>query len=392
MKTLYLQCDNGVAGDMLLATLVGLTDNPAQTVNRLNALGFADIVYTLGDKTDHGIVGNHMRVTIKGVEELESHHLHDHAPHHHHHHSTLASIGAMIDNLKVNSCVKANAKAVYTLLANAESLAHGCTVEEVHFHEVGAMDAVADIVGVCYLMNILAPQRILASPIAVGSGTVTCAHGVLPVPAPATLRLLENIPIVSGVCTGELATPTGVALLLHFVNEFGPLPSMSLTGSSLGLGTKHFSEAINGVYGLIGDSEIMATIQLSCNIDDMTGEDIGFATQILMEAGALDVWTTAISMKKGRPGILLDCLCEEKDRECFTTLLFKHTSTLGIRENPCVRHILSRRSENRETKFGVVGVKVAEGYGVEKEKVEFEDMARIARRENISLTEIKKQI
>ena len=433
MKTLYLECNMGAAGDMLMSALLELHPNPPQFLEQMNGLGLPGVVLTAGPSVKCGITGTHVSVTVNGEEEqsvdaphhhamegehphlhhhehhhhdhehhhdhVHSHH-HEHGPHHthsqeqehHHHHTGPGEITALIDGLDLPEQVKSDAKAVYDLIAQAESHAHGRPVTDIHFHEVGTLDAVADVVGVCLLIHDLAPEQILASPIHVGSGQVRCAHGVMPVPAPATVVLLRGVPTYGGQVQGELCTPTGAALLRHFVTAYGPQPMMRVDQIGYGMGTKEF-ESANCVRAFWGETEEQnrdTVAELRCNLDDMTPETVAFAGEILLEAGALDVFTTPIQMKKGRPGVLLTLLCRQEDREKMARLLFQHTTTLGIRETLCGRSVLERDVETVDTPLGAVRRKTARGWDVERRKWEYEDLARIARAENLSLAEVER--
>ncbi|MBQ5487266.1 MAG: nickel pincer cofactor biosynthesis protein LarC, partial [Clostridia bacterium] len=279
------------------------------------------------------------------------------------------------------------------LIAEAESRAHGVPVSEIHFHEVGTADAVADITAVCLLMEKLAPERVVASPVHVGSGTVRCAHGVLPVPAPAAAYILRGIPSYGGTIMSELCTPTGAALVRHFVREFGPQPVMAVSAVGYGMGRKEFERA-NCVRAMLGsEAGSSETIfEFSCTVDDMTAEEIGFAFERLFEAGARDVFTTAVMMKKNRPGTLITVICAGDIRESVILALFRHTSTLGVRERECRRHVLERRIKREETEFGPVSRKISEGFGVRREKYEYEDAARIAKERGVSLREARELI
>ena len=256
-------------------------------------------------------------------------------------------------------------------------------------HEVGSLDAVADVAGVCLLVHMLGVERIVASPVHVGSGQVRCAHGILPVPAPATAHILRDVPIYGGAIRGELCTPTGAALLKHFVTEFGSMPVMKVEKIGYGMGNKEF-EAANCVRALLGETAggRDEVAELCCNLDDMTAEAIGFAQEELLAAGALDVYTTPIGMKKGRPAVLLSCMCRMEDRERLLGLLFRHTTTLGVRENVCRRYTLERGERTVDTPHGPVRLKTASGWGVVRSKPEYEDVARIARGQGISLAEV----
>ncbi len=254
------------------------------------------------------------------------------------------------------------------------------------------MDAVADITAVCLLMDRLAPERVVASPVHVGSGHVRCAHGILPVPAPATAYLLRGVPIYGGGVKGELCTPTGAALLKHFAAEFGDMPVMKTIAVGYGMGKKDF-EAANCVRAFFGETEGGDTVsELYCNVDDMTPEAVGFAMERCFEAGALEVYTVPAGMKKSRPGIMLCVMCRESDKENLVSQIFKHTSTLGVRENRSRRYTLRRSVAVIESPAGRVRQKLSEGYGVTKRKYEFEDLARIAQEKDLSIADVIKMI
>lgn len=294
----------------------------------------------------------------------------------------MSDIENIIGGLNVSDKVKQDALAVYGLIAEAESKAHGKEISEIHFHEVGTMDAVADIVGVCVLLEQIGADKIVVSPLATGYGQVGCAHGILPVPAPATASIIEGIPTYSGNVEGELLTPTGAALLKHFADSFGQRPVMAIEKTGYGMGKKDFAKA-NMLRTFIGSSEDEGdkVIEFKFNVDDMTGEEIGYATGILMQEGALDVFTTPIGMKKNRPGILFTMLVKPEDKEKFARLVFENTTTIGIRYNEMDRFKLARREEKVLTKYGEVRVKVTEGYGVIKAKPEYDDISAIANQE-----------
>ena len=475
MRTIYFDCSMGAAGDMLTAALLELLPDPAAFVDRLNALGIPGVEFRAEASTKCGIQGTHMSVTVHGVEEEEHHHHespvtsrpspeasghhheHDHDDHHHHHgHHGLHGIEHLVrDHLALPEAVREDVLAVYRLLAEAESKVHGVPVEEIHFHEVGSMDAVADVTAVCLLLRELAPAQVLASPVHVGCGQVRCAHGLMPVPAPATAELLKGVPIYGGAIQGELCTPTGAALLKYYVNSFGAMPPMRTEAVGYGMGRKDFPAA-NCVRALLGETEAVSTsgpsgetgrqiagateaaateeastsrlsgetgrqiagateaaaaeeastsgrsmstptaedgtetvLELRCNLDDMTAEDIAFAAERLLEAGALDVWTQAIGMKKSRPGTTICVLCKPSDREALVSLLFRHTTTLGVREAALRRTVLDRKVETVQTQFGPVRRKAAEGFGVRREKFEYEDLSRIAKEHGLTLKNVR---
>lgn len=402
MKTLYIECKMGVAGDMLGAALLDLLDEQEEVLAELNGIGIKGVEFKLTDTEKCGIKSKHLRVLINGQEEipeyiasdegLDDHEHHDHE--HNHIHRTLYDIEDIIEAMTVSKDIKSDIREIYELLAEAESQAHGVPVDKIHFHEVGNLDAIADITASCYLIHKLEPEKIIVSPINVGGGMVKTAHGVLPVPAPATATLLKGIPSYeSEYVRSELCTPTGAALIKYFADEFKPMPLMAVEKIGYGAGNKDFAQA-NVVRAVLGETtdEIENVIELACNIDDMTAEEIGFATEMLFEAGALEVYTIAADMKKNRPGTLLYCVCKLDKRDLIVQTIFKHTTTLGIRENICNRYVLSREIQKIDTPYGEVRKKVSSGYNVSRFKLEYDDIAGIAKRTGKSILDLKKEL
>ena len=372
----------GAAGDMLTAALLELHPDAGAFLARLNGALPENVRVTAEPGEKRGIRGTHVHVSVDGEEEGDGH------GRVHHPHTSVQEICDTIAALPVPETVRAHARAVYQSIAEAESRVHGRPVENIHLHELGSLDALADVLAVCMLMEELAPERVLASAVHVGSGQVRCAHGLMPVPAPATELLLRGIPMYTGSIPGELCTPTGAALLAHFAEDFGPMPAMRVEKSGYGLGTRDF-EAANALRVLLGETGRRGdrVLELVCNLDDMTPEALGYAQEALLTLGALDVYTTAIGMKKNRPGIMLTCMCREEQREAMLRCLFRNTTTLGVRVYLCDRYTLRRSEYTVETACGPVRVKRAEGWGVSREKAEYEDLARIAREQGISLRE-----
>ena len=397
MGKLYLECNMGAAGDMLMAALLELLDDRTGFIDRLNSIGIPGVKVEAVPDVKCGITGTHIKVTVHGEEESAEHSHGDHQHEHdeHHHHSGMYEITHIIENLEVSDRVKANVLAAYEIIAHAESEVHGKTVDMIHFHEVGELDAVTDIVGVCMLIEELAPERIVVSPVNLGSGQVKCAHGILPVPAPATALIIKGMPVFDNGVKGELLTPTGAALLKHFANEFTTMPSMKVSKIGYGMGSKNFENANcvrafwscdntdTGEDGLTDE-----VVELSCNLDDITPEMVAFACEILLENGALDVYTIGIGMKKGRAGVMLNCICREKYKGEMVRLIFQHTTTLGIRERISKRFILRRTDSEVKTDMGNIRIKQSAGYGVQRAKPEYEDVSRIAREQCMSLSEI----
>ena len=433
MKLLYLDCGMGAAGDMLGAALAELLPDDARDAftSKLNAAGIPGVHVSLDPSVKCGITGTHLTVTVNGTEEKEgghshshehSHHDHQHSHSHEHHHDhshrSLHDIHHIIDDLKLPEAVRTDILAVYRLIAEAESKAHDKPVSEIHFHEVGTMDAIADIASVCLLLHKLAPDQIIASPIHVGSGQVKCAHGILPVPAPATAYILKDIPIYSGSIQGELCTPTGAALLKHFVTRFDQMPLMTPASTGYGMGTKDFPAA-NCVRAILGESfaenQAETICELSCNVDDMTGEDIAFAIETFLQNGALDAFTVPCTMKKGRPGVLVTVLCKDPDQKQMTRLILQHTTTLGVRSAIKKRWVLSRTesetvipddmlanvtapnmpagSKTQELKTTgndcTIRSKTSTGFGITRNKYEHDDLEKIARTYGLTLAQVR---
>ena len=431
MKVLYIECAMGAAGDMLTAALSEIAgrERAYEALSRLNIPG---VEYLFEDCSKCGIKGTHVRVMIDGAEEciedghesdneheleLEHHHHHHHEDdhqhehthhheqdhHHEHHHDhehehrhehhSLSDITAIIDSLDAPENVRSAAKKVYEIIASAESVVHGAPVDQIHFHEVGSMDAVADVAAVCLLLDMIKADKIIVSPINAGGGTVRCAHGILPVPAPATALILKGIPYYEGRIKSELCTPTGAALLKYFADEFGPKPEMTTDKIGYGFGKKDFEQA-NCVRVFLGETanDTDTVVQLSCNIDDMTGEEIGFAFERLFEAGARDVFITPALMKKSRPGSVLNVIASPEDKDDLVISIFKHTTTIGIRECVMHRYVLERSEEIKRTSYGDMRIKKTVGYGISREKTEYEDLKKAAVESDESIMDIKRKL
>lgn len=415
MKRLFLDCQMGIAGDMLIATLLGLVDDSKMWIARLNQIGIPDVTYTLIPKEDKGLQGYRVAVTINGMEESENHDEH-HNHHEHIKHSEvhgdgehsehqvyreqhvhglgLQGVTDIINSLSISNTCKQNAINVYNLVAQAEAKVHKSTVTQIHFHELGMLDAIADIVAVCVLIEELKFNEIIISPIHVGTGTVHCAHGELPVPAPATIELLAGIPMYADYqIKGELCTPTGAALAQYFGTSYSNMPIMTPAKVSYGFGTKQFERpnCIRAFVELLHDSED-TIIELSCNLDDMTPEEIGYAVEQLVLSSALDVFTTPIMMKKQRPGTMLTVLCKVDDIDNVRDLIFKHTTSLGIRYHRCDRYILNRSTGDIDWGGHTIAFKKSCGFGVVRDKYEYDSLAAIAKCNDMSFLDLKRQL
>lgn len=407
----------GAAGDMLMGALLGLYPDRERFLEKMNGL-MDGVTVRAGEAMTCGIAGIHMEILIDGQEEAAEdvpahshdrvcghHHTHEHAHAHIHNHghgqdhahthTSLEDIRATIKAFDLPEEVRWNVCRVYENIAEAEAFAHKRPVTEVHFHEVGAKDAIADITGVCYLIYLLKVERIVVSPINLGSGNVRCAHGILPVPAPATAFLLQGLPAYTSVVKGELCTPTGAALLKTFGQEFGSMPVMKIGQTGYGIGRKEFEQA-NCVRAFLGETsgESFCTnseiCELTANLDDMTAEALGYAQEILLKEGALDVFAVPAYMKKNRPAYLLTCLCRPEDADRLAIQVLLHTTTFGVRKKACDRYTLSVSWEERETPYGRIREKVGSGYGIRKTKPEYEEAARVAREAGVPLSEVTK--
>lgn len=383
MRTLFIECNMGIAGDMLMAALWELIDDKNNVIDEINSIGLPLTNIAFEDAVTCGISGTKAEVVIDGEEEGKTFHPH--------HHRNLSDVNSVINSLKVSDSIKDKAKSVYNIIADAEGKVHNTDAAVVHFHELGMLDAVADIVVCSLLIDKLAVEKIIVSPINVGSGTVNCAHGILPVPAPATAEILTGVPYYKSNVDGELCTPTGAAIIKAFGCEFSDMPCMAVEKLGYGIGSREFERA-NCVRVFLGESEespVDEIIELVCNIDDMTPEELSFATETLFNAGAVDVYTQPAYMKKSRLGMIYTVLCKKEIKSDIVKLIFKHTSTIGIREHICKRYVLDRKTEIVNTKSGALRKKVSTGYGFVKSKYEYDDLKRLAVEKNMSINQIK---
>jgi uncharacterized protein (TIGR00299 family) protein len=411
---LYLECNMGAAGDMLMAALLELLPDKELFLRRMNSLGLPGTRIECVPAEKCGISGTSIRVYVHGEEEKsadvhpaeiphEHEHEHEHGHHHHHHenehehkhehtHGSPYSYGgicSLIEGLDLAENVKAQALAVYKLLGEAEAAVHHVPMGDIHFHEVGTLDAVADIIGCCLLIHMLNVKSISASPIHVGSGFVRCSHGLLPVPAPATAYLLQGVPIYGGRINGELCTPTGAAILKHYVKRFGAMEPIMVSKIGYGMGSKDF-EAANCVRAYLYDdnTETNEVTEIVCNLDDMTPEAIGYAAGLLMDSGALDVFNTPIVMKKGRPAIMLTCICKPEDTDRLSHLILLHTTTLGVRYRSMRRNVMTHQISSVETPYGSIRIKTSSGFGITKSKPEYEDVKTSAKTHEMPFAQI----
>ena len=382
-RVLYFDCFSGVAGDMVLGALLdaGL---PLDALR--GALGSLGVGHALEPTrvVRAGISATHVRVIGEGHD-----HGHDHHHHHHHDHGhrTLHEIAHLIGHSALSAGGKERAVAMFQRLAEAEAAIHQVRIEQVHLHEVGAIDSIIDIVGAVFALEWFGVEDIVSSPLNVGGGTVQIAHGTFPVPAPATLRLLNGVPVYSSGVQAELVTPTGALIVSTYARSFGPFPSMTVERIGYGAGTKDFEKVPNVLRIAIGERTVERAssgpgeqiVKLECEIDDMSPQLFGPVSDRLFAAGALDVFLTAVLMKKGRPGTLLTVLAPPDRRESLCDLVFRETTTLGVRVEPVFREVLEREWVDVPVDGGSVRVKVAGRRGEVLNAVpEFDDCVRVA--------------
>lgn len=374
MRVLYFDCFAGIAGDMTVAAMIEL-GLPLETLqNELSALPLTG--YTLESrKTErHGVAGTFFKVTCIEADQ----------PHRHY-----SGIAAMIEKSGLKPRVKELAGRIFLRLAQAESAVHGVPLERVHFHEVGAIDSIVDIVGTAIGLDYLGIDRVCASPLPYGRGFVKTAHGLLPVPAPATARLMEGIPVGPDIGEGERVTPTGAAIVAALSDRFGPPPAMTVKATGYGAGEKDFPEIPNLLRLVLGEDALPGTAQevlvLETHIDDMPAEIFGFLMERLLEAGALDVAFSSLQMKKNRPGTRLTVIARPEELERLSAIVLAESSAIGLRYYPANRIVTPRRVENRETSLGSVAVKVL---GDGRVTPEYESCRSVALEKGMPLIEV----
>ncbi len=350
MKTLYFDCFAGASGDMILGALVGAGADSRALLDQLNLLGVSGFEVTF-DKVDRSGISS-VQALVR-TEETSSH-------------RHLGDILKIIDRSALNAQVKARASKIFQRLGEAEARVHDVPIERIHFHEVGALDAIVDVVGACIGFQLLGIDRFVSSPLHVGSGFVQMAHGRFPVPPPAVVELLKDAPIYSSDIVGELVTPTGAAIISTVCDEYGPLPTMRAAQTGYGAGSRQYEKFPNVLRVMLGDTErtdvdgdIERLWMIETNIDDMSPQHFGNLMDKTFECGALDCYFTSVQMKKNRPGVLVSILCRPFDRGAIHNLLFKETTTIGIREYQVERRALSREIKRVATEFGEIDVKVA---------------------------------
>ena len=415
MKTIYLDCFAGIAGDMFIGALLNLVPSPDVLINGLKKLALPEDEYELviekavknsiaginfDVKLKHGHEHNHEEHEHEHTHSHEHHHEHGHEHEHTHEHRNLADIEKIIASSELNLRVKQEALKAFNILASAEANVHGTTPDKIHFHEVGAVDSIIDIVGSLILVDFLGWPRFLSSPVNVGSGTVKCAHGILPVPAPATEFLLHGIPIFSNGEPMERTTPTGALLIKILADGFGNMPTGKILASGYGLGNKTTEDIPNVLRAVLLENEVDNSDKnfvheklalLECNIDDMNPQDYEPLIEKLFASGALDVWLENIAMKKFRPGVKFCCLAKPEDTKKFCGLILLNTTSQGVRIHELDRLRLNWEIEKFNSSLGEVRVKNAfYDEKILRRTPEFDDLKALSQKHNIPINAVRK--
>ncbi len=408
MKLLYFDCFAGISGDMTIGALLDLGLDFALLKSELAKLGVSGYELSLERVDRSGINAAKFDVNVVQTFSVNVAHHHDHphdhshAPHsalhtpHSHDHRSLATIKHLIETSTLSDKVKQNSLTIFQRIGEAEAKIHGVDIESVHFHEVGAVDSIVDIIGACIGLEALGIEKIISSPLHVGYGTFTCAHGTYPIPGPAATEILRGVPIYAKEIEGELVTPTGAAIVATLASEFSKMPMMRVEKIGYGAGTRVYEKFPNVLRAVIGELELEDatpdTISvIEANIDDLSPQIFGHLMEQVLAAGALDIFYTPVQMKKNRPGILLTLLCAVNEREKFIDLLFRETTTLGVRHRDEKRVILRREFVTVETQYGSIKIKVARNQNGEVMKVspEFEDCRAAAISHQVAVREVQ---
>lgn len=404
MTCVYFDCFAGAAGDMIVGALLDAGCDFQELEKQLSKLGLHE--YSLGKRPVHraGIGGIKFDVNLGEAEhhghghdhdhhEHEHEHEHGHEHHHHPHHRSLSDILTMIDQADLPARAAERARKVFTRLGHAEAAAHRCHIDEVHFHEVGAVDSIVDIVGTCLALELMGIDTIYSSPIPLGSGTVKCAHGTIPVPAPATAELLRGFQTTPGLLAHEMTTPTGAAILTALAENIGPMPEMDIQRIGYGAGSRDFEQLPNLLRIFVGAPSQQSTsdtvVEIAANIDDCSSEILAATMESLLAAGCLDAWTVPVTMKKSRPAWQLSVLCHPADVEAAEQILFSETTTFGIRRHLCQRTKLQREFKTVETAYGAIRVKLGrKGNEVYTISPEFADCQSAAQTHHVPVRQV----
>jgi len=398
MRILYYDCFAGISGDMNLGAMIDLGVEPEYLKNELSKLPVHGYELKIRKDIRKGITGTKVQVVIDAHHEhLHGDHQHGHE-HHHHHHSSYSEIRQMISESRLDNEVKELSIAIFSRVAEAEAKVHNKAVDEVHFHEVGAIDSIVDIVGAAICLNSLAPVEIQCSTVELGGGSVRCAHGIYPVPAPATAEIMKDIPVRKGTVDYEATTPTGAAILAACVGQFTDKTRFKILKTGYGIGSRD-AEIPNVLRVFLcesageKDQDTSTSTIIECNIDDMNPEFYDYIIDSLFAAGAKDVFITPVIMKKTRPAVKLSVLCEPGDEKRVNEILFRETSTIGLRKYSVDRTILDRKTETIKTIYGEIRVKSAFYKGAWiKSKPEYDDCLKTARSQGIPVSQIYQEV
>lgn len=379
VKIAYFDCFSGAAGDMIVGSLIDAGAPFEELRNRLAGLGVTGYELKAEKIRKQGFAATKFDVIVD-----------PNAPKPHRH---LKHIVQIINDSQLGQDVKERAIRIFTRLGEAEAKAHGTTIEKVHFHEVGAIDAIVDVVGSVICLDLLGIQDVRCSNLVVGSGTVKCEHGLMPVPAPGTAALIEGVPLAECDEPGELLTPTGAAILTTLASQFGPLPGMTIQATGHGAGTRDGKTRPNLLRVLLGQVEAVGetdeVVVLEVNLDDATGQVVGQTVEQLLEAGALDAFCTPIMMKKGRPAVMLTVLAEPASADKLERILFDETPTFGVRRHTARRRKLHREWQPVETAFGTVRIKIGRlGEKIVSAAPEYEDCRQAAKAHRVAVREV----
>jgi uncharacterized protein (TIGR00299 family) protein len=401
LRALYFDCFSGVSGDMMLGALLDLGIDEKKFIEELNKLNLSGYKIVIEKKVKDSIAVTDVNVIVEGIEDHNHHHDHDHHhDHNHHHHPSrnLKDIEKIINESNLKSNVKEFGIKVFKEIAKAEARVHNKEINEIHFHEVGAVDSIVDIMGVAICIDLLLVDKIYSSPLRDGNGFIKCQHGMLPVPVPAVMEMLKmsKIPYITEDVNTELVTPTGIALIKCLCSEYGVMPPMKIKKVGYGAGKREIGR-FNGLRCVLGtladelkkDDEIYV---LETNIDDMNPELLGYVMEVLLERGAREVFYTPIYMKKNRPAVVLTVLTNEEMQDELSKIILRETSTLGIRKTICKRQTLNREEKSVMTKYGEIKVKISLAEGLKKVSPEYEDCKRLAKERNIPLWKVYDEV
>lgn len=394
MKTLYFDCSSGISGNMTLGALLEIIGDENYLLEELKKLNVDGYKIEISKQVKNGITGTYVDVILdeEHTHEHEHEHHHDHE-HHHHEHRNLNDVYSVIDNSSLDEKTKDLAKRIFLRVAKAESKVHNKPLEEVHFHEVGAIDSIVDIVGTAILINKINPDRIISSVVNDGYGFIECAHGTMAVPVPATSEIFaaSNVKFRQIDIDTELVTPTGAAIIAELAEEFTTLPAMVTEKIGWGTGTKNLKipNVLKVYYGEIQEQNENFVV-METNVDDCSGEVLGYTSEKLFENGALDVFFTPIFMKKNRPAYRLTVACKKEDMFKLQNIIFKETTTIGIRYRFEARTELGREFVEVDTKYGKIKAKKVTNDGETYVYPEYESMKKVAKENNIPLKELYK--